>query len=111
MPRYGSPVWDAKNPHVPVDNDGNWLSYPAWNHAGWLKVKPFHATLTVDSVRTGRSSKVVVLVDDAGKSYPMFVADLVKGIKDGSLEIVAGQITATWTVSKRGANYGIRSIK
>jgi hypothetical protein len=62
-------------------------------------------------MRTGRSSKVIILVDDMGKRYPMFVADLVKGIQEGTLEIAAGQITATWTASKRGANYGIRSTK
>lgn len=105
-----SRVWDAKNPEVPVDKEGNWMSFLGWNQAGWLTVTPFRATLTVDSMRTGRSSKVVVLTDDMGKSYPMFVADLVKGIQDGSLEIVAGQLTATWTVSKRGANYGIKAV-
>jgi len=103
--------WNPKAPEVPVDIDGNWLSYPDYNHKGWLTVTPFHATLTVDSMRTGRSSKVIILTDDNDRRYPMFVADLVKGIQDGTLDVAAGALTATWTASKRGANYGIRSIK
>lgn len=111
--------WNPAVPEVPVDNNGNWMDYPGYNQRGWLKIhQPFYATMTIDGMRTGRSSKKVILVDDKGVSYPMFVADLVKGIKNGSLEIstsenpkVGGMLTAWWTGSKMGANYGIRSVK
>jgi len=105
-----SPEWDAKNPRVPVDKDGNWQAFPMhYNTDRWVNVLPWVSRMTIDGMRTGRSSKVVVLKDDAGVTYPMFVADLVKGIQEGTLNIDKGTITAVWTASKRGANYGIKA--
>jgi len=104
--------WNPKRPEVPVKEDGSWLSYPGWNQAGWEEVQPFVATLSVDHMETGRSSKIVVLKDElTNKTYPMFVADLVKGIQNGSLHVAEGKLTATWTGSKRGANYGIKAVR
>lgn len=102
-----------------MDSKGNWMDYPGYGTHRWLKIdQPFYATMAIDGMRTGRSSKKVILIDDKGILYPMFVADLVKGIKNGSLEVststdpeVGGMLTAWWTGSKMGANYGIRSVK
>lgn len=104
--------WDAKNPSVPVDEDGNWLHYPDYCLAQWQTVTPFFDALEVAGMQTGRSSKIVILKDPiSGKTYPMFVADLVKGIIEKSLTIRDGKIAAIWTASKRGKNYGIKTVK
>lgn len=106
------PEWNPNKPQMPVDKDGNWLSYPTYNQVGWETVyQPFFAELEIDGMRTGRSSKVVVLKERAtGKFYPMFVADLVKGIQHGHFTVAGGVISGYWTGSKRGANYGIKAV-
>lgn len=115
--RPSDPEWNPHQPQVPVDENGNWLSYPDYFCKGWTRVYPFHAVMVIDGMRTGRSSKVVVLKDTAtDKRYPMFVADLVKGVQQGTLGVSfdegegVGKISAWWTASKKGANYGIKSI-
>jgi hypothetical protein len=109
---YGNPVWDAKNPKVPVDQHGNWLSYPTYQHTHWETVQPFFAVLEMDGMQTGRSSKLFILKDvETGKEYPMFVADLMRGIQDKALRVHDGKLSAMWTASKRGANYGIKALK
>jgi len=101
---------------MPTDQDGNWLSYPDYKHKGWETIhQPFWAVMKVTGMTTGRSSKVVDLQDiNTGKKYPMFVADLIKGIQTGTLDIKSsngeGYITANWTGSKRGSNYGIKAV-
>lgn len=110
-----TPTWDAKRPLVPVDKDGNWLHYPSYEHSDWEDVKPFWAVLRVDGLRTGRSAKYLILEDTVtNKQYPMFVSDLVKGIQQGALDVDGnggeGYLTALWTASKRGANYGIKAV-
>ena len=110
------PEWNPNKPQMPVDKDGNWLSYPTYSQVGWETVyQPFFAEFEVDSMRTGRSSKVVVLRDvHTEKTYPMFVADLVKGIQNGDFSVESGEggrLIGYWTGSKRGANYGIKAVK
>lgn len=102
--------WNPKLPEMPVDKDGNWIDFPGYGQHGWEVVHaPFHAYMTIDGMRTGRSSKKVILVDDkTGKQYPMFVADLVKAIQNSTITIEAGVLSGWWTGSKRGANYGIK---
>lgn len=114
-----TPEWNAKLPQMPVDANGNWISYPGYNKAGWEAVhQPFYAIMEVDHMETGRSSKIVVLKDTkTGKTYPMFIGDLVKGLKNGDFDVQGGSenspglITAWWTGSKRGANYGIKAVR
>lgn len=110
----GEPTWNPRRPQVPVDANGNWLAYPDWKHTGWEPVRPFYARMTIDGMETGRSAKRVILKDEKGRKYPMFVADLVKGIQKGTFEVHttldgSGIIEAWWTASKRGANYGIQA--
>lgn len=112
--RY-EPQWNPKKPKVPIDKDGNWLSYPGFDQESWEDVTPFWAVMRIDHMRTGRSSKVVILQDiETKKVYPMFVADLVKGIREGTMDVKGGDgegyLAALWTASKRGANYGIKAV-
>lgn len=115
MSRY-EPDWNPKRPQMPVDKDGNWLDYAGYGHVGWETIhQPFYAEFEIDGMRTGRSSKKVILRDlVSGKLYPMFIADLVKGIANGEFTVVqtelGGRIMGWWTGSKRGANYGIKAV-
>ena len=117
MSRHNAPEWNPRKPMMPVDEDGNWLSYPYVGHARWEEVpRPFYAEFRIDGMRTGRSSKVVILKDiKGGFSAPMFVVDLVKGIQNGDFTVEqradGGRIIGWWTGSKRGANYGIKAIR
>lgn len=72
----------------------------------WRDNIPFEATLTIDSMRSGYSAKYTIWKDEHGKSYPMFVADIVDLVKEA--EITGGKVTAKWIVRKRGQNYGVR---
>jgi hypothetical protein len=108
------PEWNPRRPQVPVDEHGNWLAYPDWRHKGWEPVRPFHAIMEIDGMETGRSAKRVILKDENGKKYPMFVSDLIKGIQMGTFQVSSntdspGRIEAWWTASKRGSNYGIQA--
>lgn len=107
-------AWSPRRPQVPVDDDGNWLAYPDWRCKTWEPVRPFYAQMTIAGMESGRSAKRVILKDAEGKTYPMFVADLVKGIQNGTFEVHTqlegpGIIEAWWTAAKRGANYGIQA--
>lgn len=105
--------WNPNKPKVPVDKDGNWLSYPDhWMTHAWEEVTPFFAVMSISKLHSGRSAKHLILEDTAtGKTYPMFIGDLVKGIKNCTLRVSEGNLSAIWTGSKMGTNYGIRSIK
>jgi hypothetical protein len=110
-----SPDWNPKAPEMPVDNKGNVLHYPASYHmkdgGGWVTWQmPWYAELILDGSTSGRSAKYLNLVDDDGKNYPMFVTDLVQGIQKGTLEVSGGKFKGWWTGSKRGANYGIKTV-
>jgi hypothetical protein len=41
----------------------------------------------------------------------MFISDLVAGINNGTLTIEAGVLSGYWTGSKRGSNYGIKTVE
>jgi hypothetical protein len=108
-------VWNPKLPEMPVDDFGHWINYPTYGCKWEVVHQPFWAVMKIDGMRTGRSSKIVILEDiNTNKTYPMFVADLVKGIREGALDVKSlageGYLTANWTGSKRGANYGIRAV-
>lgn len=111
------PQWSAEYPQVPVDKGGNWLSYPGYGQSDWAEVaEPFYAEFIIDGMRTGRSSKVVILKDiKNGFTAPMFIADLVKGVQNGEFAVEqrddGGRLIGWWTVSKRGANYGIKAAQ
>lgn len=69
------------------------------------RVKPFEADMRVVGMETGRSAKRIILQDSkTGKTYPLFVADIVKLLQDSVL-------SGTWEACKRGQNYGVRMVK
>lgn len=104
-----APVWNPKEPVVPVDKSGNWQSYDGYADR-WEKVEPFLAELEIVEMYSGRSAKGIILADPVSAvQYPMFIGDLVAYIKNGGL-ISNGTICSWWTASKRGQNYGIKPI-
>lgn len=106
----------TKTTEVPYLFDGSLAHY---EHRGWSDGKvvqwrpnePFHATLQIQGIRTGRSAKYLVLkapetaLDD--REFPMFVADFVNLAIDEGIP-AGGIISGRWMVRKRGKNYGLR---
>ena len=105
-------TWNPHLPEVPVDEKGNWLAYPTYEHKGWETIyQPFPATLEIVRMETGRSAKRIILRDvERNKTYPMFVADLLTSIQHGRIVVAGGRLTGYWTASKKGANYGIKAV-
>lgn len=106
---------------APFDRFGSLLHwaeprYSAGRYGGmsetvtWRPNEPFHATLRLDSTRSGRSAKYVIWVSPNGsvdpRTFPMFVTDLVDTIQHAK-QIDHGIISARWIVRKRGQNYGL----
>ena len=97
---------------VPYDQAGNLLHHHSDKPFGeamvWRPNEPFHATLCVDQLRSGRSAKYFILTppgDSDGRQFPMFAADLLAMLKETT---VAGGVTSDrWCVRKRGQNYGL----
>lgn len=102
----------------PFDGEGNLQHYPSGWYSGsneaknmvrhdpiWRENRIFHAHLTCDTMRSGRSAKYIIWEDmGTGLLYPMFIHDLVAGMK----YITAGIMEADFTYCKRGQNYGLR---
>lgn len=94
--------------------DGSLLHFPYdWGSPSsiqWLKNDPFHATLRIADMRSGRSAKYVIW-EPVGtatdtRTFPMFIADLVDLLQSAE-KIEHGIVSARWQVRKRGQNYGI----
>jgi len=104
-------VWNSARPAVPVDSKGNWLGYGQdWRVAGWREIlQPFYAVMTIEDIYSGRSAKGIVLSDENGTRYPMFIKDFVELAKNGTVS--EGKIAGFWTGSKRGNNYGIKFVR
>lgn len=102
--------WNPQRPAVPVDEQGNWLGYGQdWRTKGWIEIlQPFYATMTIDRMYAGRSAKGIILKDEGGTEYPLFIKDFVDLAKNGTVS--NGKITGFWTASKRGNNYGVRFV-
>lgn len=93
---------------VPYDNKGNLMHY-AYHYGGvhWDDNRPFKAEMQIKTMGSGRSAKYLVWQDVFTKrEYPMFIVDTVEVLRDGVVD--RGQTPElTWTVRKRGQNYGI----
>lgn len=104
----------------PVDDDGNMLGYPVRNARKWVDGAyvyyptpnvpntPFNATMTVAGMTRGRSS-IKFELTGAGKRWEMFATDFCELAKVASIS--GGEVSGTWEVCKRGANYGLRMVK
>ncbi|MBB3094429.1 hypothetical protein FHR83_002081 [Actinoplanes campanulatus] len=103
---------------VPHDERGNLLFYVEGAHgcsyldddAYWVtySMRPnvaFAATLTLDSMRSGRSAKYLVWRDAEGHHYPMFISDLTTMLP--LVTVRRGVVSGTWIVRKKGQNFGI----
>lgn len=93
---------------APFDSEGNMLHYtnPRYPHPGVMReVTPFPAEMHIVGMASGRSAKYLIVEDEHGHRYPLFIKDL--------LDIMEGQVIhgLTWEISKRGQNYGIRRAK
>lgn len=72
----------------------------------WEPNKSFGATLTLQTSQRGRSAAYFMWLDNTtGKTYPMFMADMLDLILQKT--IVKGVVVGLWQVRKRGQNYGI----
>lgn len=101
---------------VPYDHAGNLCHHDSdgyrWHEgerAGpqWRPNTPFEATLVIDSMRSGRSAKYVILVDKDNHRYPMFITDLLDVLNSGDGITSGATGHKVWIVRKRGQNYGI----
>lgn len=115
------PKWDKKNPYVPIDRNGNWMQYArgvvddpdstwyGYKAAKLEYIKPFEANIRILDYYTGRSARGLNLQnEDTGVKYTMFMSDFIDFIRHGNVK--DGIMVGTWTVVKKGANFGIRSV-
>lgn len=98
---------------VPLTENGSLMHYAPANSSSfytlheWCEPFEFEATLQLDYTISGRSAKYVMWSAEDGRTFPMFVTDLIDLIK-GSDNLLDGKVTAVWYTGKRGANYGIK---
>lgn len=102
---------------VPFTENGSLMHYArtdAW--AGdyytpfeWREPHEFPAVLTIDHMLSGRSAKYVVWKAADGRTFPMFVADLVDMLK--TVTAREGVVSGVWYTGKRGANFGIKFVR
>lgn len=99
----------------PVNPRGSLLHYAekVWDGSRYVDPTmvpndPFHATLRLSGMESGRSAKYVLwaAVDPLdGRTWPMFVADLIELAQHAT--ITNGVVSGRWQVCKRGQNYGL----
>ena len=77
--------------------------------ATWQDNRVFFATMTVMSMSRGRSAAYFHLRDGAGKTYTMFMTDMVDMVKRARL-IEKGTVNGRWTFQKRGKNFGVKLV-
>ena len=101
---------------VPYDQHGNLMFWvdgqSAYSYLGEgyvpYTMRPnaaFAATLTLDSMRSGRSAKYLVWRDLDDHHYPMFISDLTAMLP--LVTVHRGVVSGTWFVRKKGQNFGI----
>lgn len=99
-------TWDAENPIVPFDKQGNMMDYADYRLAEWKLVLPFQASMRVVDMERGRSAARFILQSTTGIRYPVFMTDMLDIMMKE--EIKYGYIPrATWKAVKRGQNYGL----
>lgn len=116
---------------VPFDGDGNMRTWtPAnpgedsirkhydgrpedhWtrnNSTLWRPADDFDAVMTLKGAHRGRSAAHLLLNDQDGHEYTMFLTDFVHAAKQGVH--VGGKIAGRFEFVKRGQNYGIRLLE
>lgn len=105
---------------APFDPDGNLMHYPQRTYASgsdyvagasayiepeWHEVVEWHGELHLEEMQRGRSAAYFIWKDAFGRSYPMFMTDMLDVAQKSAIEY--GTCKATWKYVKRGQNYGI----
>lgn len=105
LPKYKVPYSKGNLQHYA--NSSN-FAHPEYgrDYEEWRENLPFEATMTIDGMTSGYSAKHTLWRDEQGRTYPMFVADVVDLLREA--HTYRGTVTAKWIVRKRGQNYGIR---
>ena len=99
-------------PYSPQGHLLHWVSLTVTSpDYEWRPNTPFEECLTLEGMRSGMSAKYVIWRTMDGRTFPMFIADLIDLVRRAENGILGGQVTARWMVSKRGKNYGIRLAK
>lgn len=62
--------------------------------------------LTIGELHSGRSAKWVTWTDVNGRTFPMFITDLIGLVRDGRVH--CGTTQETFKIAKRGQNFGIQ---
>lgn len=93
---------------APYDGQGNLLNYPeTWKGSQMYPIVPFTGTLKLIDYEKGRSAVNMIFQDvNTGKKYPMFLSTFF----DITERMTHRVINGTWTVVKRGQNYGIAPV-
>lgn len=110
----------AKTKEAPFKiSDGSLFDYPPYSYGGrsweelnceWREITEFDLELQLEDIERGRSAARFIWVDPAtGAKYPMFMTDMKNLVLSVTME--RGLVMGTWTVVKRGANYGIKLVK
>jgi len=96
-------AWNKLSPFM---KDGM-LSNIVWQtDIEWREVKEFDAELTFLGFEKGRSSVLMWYKDSAGQSYPFFMSDFDKVIRNSVNGVLRGRFRGV----KRGGSYGIELI-
>lgn len=109
----------SKITQVPVDDEGNWLSYDGgfYSHKAnrfmydlYTTDITFRAHMEIDGMYAGRSAKGLTVKDlYTGKEYNMFISDFINTVKHVTIQNGVYH-PMLWTASKRGSNYGIKPV-
>lgn len=91
------------NQDIGVDRTGE----SEYSGVYWRPNTPFTETLTLKGIESGRSAKYTIWRAEDGRTFPMFIAELVE-MACSPAGIARGISTNRWMVAKRGQNYGIR---
>jgi len=107
---------------IPFDTSDNQLHYagrePPANpdpddvdkDVTWKKNCQFHDTLKVEGMYSGQTAKYLRVVSTTtGHHYTMFVRDVIDVLLHATVD--KGEMTATWTFTKRGANFGVAVLE
>jgi hypothetical protein len=96
------------NYQIPFDKDGNLWDYPSYDESEnvWKDNYTFIGRLNVLGFERGRSAAHLIVTDDSGHEYQMFLTSfkqvlLTRNITKGEIE------ESEWTFIKKGCNYGI----
>lgn len=98
----------TKAPYFP---NGSLMHYPSsWDDADWRDIVPFTARLTLACYTRGYSAAFFLLLDEQNREYPMFLTDFTELVQQRAC--IRGRfLLSTYTVQKRGQNYGIRLVR